>query len=144
MTSLLFGDDLQKELTRIRVTNKIGNTTNPSSHAPSQRRIYKPNTSNYGNKQPPFFMARSPVVQTTGGQQQAGSEPSWFRANKEIDRFRCYSQTFTNTGKPIRVSRAIAYKYFEHKFANFKAGQLSTSYFAWKELTSDPEILVNA
>ena len=83
-------------------------------------------------------------VQTTGGQQQAGSEPSWFRANKEIDRFRCYSQTFTNTGKPIRVSRAIAYKYFEHKFANFKAGQLSTSYFAWKELTSDPEILVNA
>jgi hypothetical protein len=86
-------------------------------------------------------MARSPVVQTTGGRQQAGSEPSPFRANKEIDRLRSYSQTFTNTGKPIRVSRAIAYKYFEHKFANFKAGQLSTPYFAWKELTSDPEIL---
>ncbi|CAB3983294.1 Hypothetical predicted protein [Paramuricea clavata] len=55
VTSLLFGDDLQTELTRIRATNKIGNTTNPSSHAPSQRRIYKPSTSNYGNKQPPFL-----------------------------------------------------------------------------------------
>jgi hypothetical protein len=55
VTSLLFGDDLQTELTRIRATNKVGNTTNPSSHAPSQRRIYKPNTSNYGNKQPPFL-----------------------------------------------------------------------------------------
>ncbi|CAB3990622.1 Hypothetical predicted protein [Paramuricea clavata] len=55
VTSLLFGDDLQTELTRIRATNKIGNTTNPSSHAPSQHRIYKPSTSNYGNKQPPFL-----------------------------------------------------------------------------------------
>ncbi len=55
VTSLLFGDDLQTELTRIRATNKIGNTTNPSSHAPNQRRIYKPSTSNYGNKQPSFL-----------------------------------------------------------------------------------------
>ncbi|CAB4006472.1 Hypothetical predicted protein [Paramuricea clavata] len=56
VTSLLFGDDLQTELTRVRATNKIGNTTNSSSHAPSQRRIYKPSTSNYGNKQPPFLL----------------------------------------------------------------------------------------
>jgi hypothetical protein len=55
VTSLLFGDDLQTELTRIRTTNKIGNTTNPSSHASSQRRLYKPSTSNYGNKKPPFL-----------------------------------------------------------------------------------------
>jgi hypothetical protein len=55
VTSSLFGDDLQTELTRIRTTNKIGNTTNPSSHASSQRRLYKPNMSNYGNKQPPFL-----------------------------------------------------------------------------------------
>ena len=55
VTSLLFGDDLQTELTRIRATNKIGNTTNPSSHTPSQRRIYKPNTSNSGKKQSPFL-----------------------------------------------------------------------------------------
>ena len=73
VTSLLFGDDLQTELTRIRATNKIGNTTN-TSHKPSQRRSYKPNTSSYGNKQP-RGTARNPVVQTTGTQQQAGSEP---------------------------------------------------------------------
>ena len=54
VTSLLFGDDLQTELTRIRATNKIGNTTNPS-HTPSQRRSHKPNTSSYGNKQRPFL-----------------------------------------------------------------------------------------
>ena len=29
VTGLLFGDDLQTELTRIRSTNRIGNTTNP-------------------------------------------------------------------------------------------------------------------
>ena len=54
VTSLLFGDELQTELTHIRATNKIGNTTNPS-HTPSQRRSYKPNTSTYSNKQPPFL-----------------------------------------------------------------------------------------
>ena len=32
-------------------------------------------------------------------------------------------------------------KYFENKVANFKAGQLNISYSAWKELTSDPEIM---
>ena len=32
-------------------------------------------------------------------------------------------------------------KYFEHNVANFKAGQLNTFYFAWKDLTSDSEIL---
>ena len=32
-------------------------------------------------------------------------------------------------------------KYFENKVANFKAGQLNIFYSAWKELTSDPEIL---
>ena len=32
VTSLLFGDDLQTELTRIRATNKIGNTTNPITY----------------------------------------------------------------------------------------------------------------
>ena len=55
VTSLLFGDDLQTELTRIRATNRIGNTTN-STYAPSQRRTsYKPTTSNYSNNQPPFL-----------------------------------------------------------------------------------------
>ena len=54
VTSLLFGDDLQTELTRIRATNKIRNTTNPA-HTTSQRRSYKPNTGNYGTKQPPFL-----------------------------------------------------------------------------------------
>ena len=131
VTSLLFGDDLQTELTRIRATNKIGNTTNPSSHAPSQRRIYKPNTSNYGNS----LLARSPVVQTTGEQQQAGSEPSSFRANKEID-----SEAIHKLSQ-IQVSEYESLVPSQHKVANFKAGQLSTSYFAWNELTSDPEIL---
>ena len=32
------------------------------------------------------------------------------------------------------------FTYFELKLANFTAGQLSTSYFALKELTSDPGI----
>ena len=54
VTSLLFGNDLQTELTRIRATNKIGNTTNPSP-ALNQRRTYKSNTTSYGNKQPPFL-----------------------------------------------------------------------------------------
>ena len=54
VTNLLFGDDLQTELTRIRATNKIGNTTNPSP-ASNQRQTYKPNTTSYGNKQPPFL-----------------------------------------------------------------------------------------
>ena len=86
-------------------------------------------------------MARSPVVQTTGEQQQAGSEPSSFRANKEID-----SEAIHKLSQ-IEISEyeslvPLLIKYFEHKVANFKAGQLSTSYFAWNELTSDPEILL--
>ena len=32
-------------------------------------------------------------------------------------------------------------KYLENKVANFKAGQLDIFCSAWKELTSDPEIL---
>ena len=90
------------------------------------------------------FMARNPVVQTTGTQQQTGSEPcsklSSFGANKEIDLdvMQILSQ--------IQVSQYQALvpaliKYFENKVANFKAGQLNISYSAWKELTSDPEIL---
>jgi hypothetical protein len=130
VTNLLFGDDLQTKLTRIRATNKIGNTTNPS-HAPSQSRIYKPKT-------------RSPVVQTTGEQQQAGSEPwtepSLFRANKEIDLEVIHKLSQIQVSEYESLVPSLI-KYFEYKVANFKAGQLSTSYFAWKELTSDPEIL---
>jgi hypothetical protein len=69
-------------------------------------------------------MARSPVVQTTGEQQQAGSEPSSCRANKEID------------SEAIHKLSQIQVSQYESLVS-----QLSTSYFAWKELTSDPEIL---
>ena len=88
-------------------------------------------------------MARNPVVQTTGEQQQAGSEPwsepSSFRANKEIDSIHKLSQIQVSQYESLVPSLI---KSFEHKIANFKAGKLSTSYFAWKELTSDTEILI--
>ena len=89
-------------------------------------------------------MARDPVVQTTGAQQQAGSDPcskpSSFRANEEID-----SDVIAKLSQ-IQVSQYESLvpsliKYFEHKVANFKAGQLNTLYLAWKDLTSDSEIL---
>ena len=92
----------------------------------------------------PFFMARNPVVQTTGAQQQAGSKPcsspSSSRTNKEID-----SDVIQKLSQ-IQVSQYEALvpsliKYFENKVANLKAGQLNISYSAWKELTSNPEIL---
>ena len=89
-------------------------------------------------------MARSSVVQTTGEQQQAGSEawsePSSFRANKEIDSEAIHKLSQIQVSEYESLVPSLI-KYFEHKVANFKAGQLSTSYFAWKELTSDPEIL---
>ena len=85
-------------------------------------------------------MARSPVKQTTGEQQQAGSEPSSFRANKEIDSEAIHKLSQIQVSQYESLVPSLI-KYFKHNVANFKAGQLSTSYFAWKELTSDPEIL---
>ena len=89
-------------------------------------------------------MARSPVVQTTGEQQQAGSEPwsepSSFRANKEIDSEVIHKLSQMQVSEYESLVPSLI-KYFEHQVANFKADQLSTSYFAWKELTYDPEIL---
>ena len=89
-------------------------------------------------------MARDPVVQTTGAQQQVGSDPcskpSSFRANEEID-----SDVIAKLSQmQVRQYESLVpslFKYFEHKVANFKVGQLSTFYFAWKDLTSDSEIL---
>jgi hypothetical protein len=89
-------------------------------------------------------MARTPVVQTAGEQQQARSEPgselSSPRANEEV------ASAIVHKLSQIQVSKYKSLvpsliKYIEHKVAHFKAGQLSNSYLAWKNLTSDPEIL---
>jgi hypothetical protein len=55
ITRFLFGDDLQAELTRIRASNKIGNTTNPRN--PQRGNTFRPvsHGHDHGSKQGSFL-----------------------------------------------------------------------------------------
>ncbi|KXJ15837.1 Retrovirus-related Pol polyprotein from transposon 412 [Exaiptasia diaphana] len=108
---LLFGDELQTQITHIRAANKIGNTASSSSS--NQRRTYRPYDSEGRN----FFNRATPVHQFSRGSKRKYMNNNYHR-----------TKSAENQNKKFNAE-------------NFQAGQPPRFMSRWRDLTSDPEIL---
>lgn len=142
-TNLLFGDELQTQLSHIRASNKIGNTA--SSSTSHKREFNQGGHAFKSNK--PFFRANSSVVQSTeqlcetrAPSVQQSTEASNSTGRTEID------PNVISKLQPLKVSEneqliPTLVESFRFKTYSFQAGQISNYLSDWRALTSNKEIL---
>lgn len=152
MTTLLFGDNLQTELTHIRATNTIGFTASFSSCF-GQRRNYQSPVPRQGQGRH-LFRASASAVRSTDElhilrQLEAPIQP--LQLGEETTRHST-EEINTNTVEKlpsIGVSQYIIYpsrlvEYFKYLVSSFEAGRIAHYLDVWKIITYDSEILIHS
>ena len=134
VTSLLFGDDLQKEMKDLKETSMIGSKVSSNYHSydrPNSLQLWnhcsrRPN--NYRSRA--FFSGRSPESPNPKEiPLQEGNRTTITPQTKAS----VHIESDSNTQYMIEIAK--------QKVKGFKAGQIANCVHQWKMLTSDPEIL---
>ena len=125
VTELLFGDELQTQLTHIRATNKISSTTS-SSHPP-RRTYYGQNFNQNGKTTQQAFFITSAADAESAEQGQAILPPheTCRPTTKEIN-------PFVDVLPALKVSKyrsllPCLVEYYRFKAKHFQAGQITTT-----------------
>ena len=133
---ILFGDDLQTELTHTKATNKIGVTA--SSPIISGQASYPSSEPRQGH----HFFGRAPQFsRPTNYKLQSNSrshdQPVSRKNHHVIDKL-----------QPLEVSQLTTFilhlvDYFKSQASSFQAGRIAHCIDAWKSITADSEILTS-
>ena len=145
MTNLLFGDELQAQLSHIRASNNIGNTTSTTN---THKRGYNQGGHGFKNSKP--FLGRAPYQSHSRLNSRARNtfNSSTMHSHKELESIstREIDTSIISKLQSLEVSENQSFlpsllAFFRCRVSTFQAGQISPCVQQWRTLTSDSEIL---